>query len=103
MVAPRLATAGRPRTRIDAGRLAHVDEFIGRLPLGWDTPLGEGGVRLSGGQRRRIALARAILKNADLLVLAGDIDVATAKEKVAKYFGDIPATPTMAPVAVASC
>jgi ATP-binding cassette subfamily B protein len=71
-VAQNIAFGSRTATRagvIDAGRLAHVDEFIGRLPLGWDTPLGEGGVRLSGGQRRRIALARAAVSGASLLLL----------------------------------
>jgi ABC-type multidrug transport system fused ATPase/permease subunit len=52
-----------------AGRVALVDEFAERLPQGYDTPVGEGGVRLSGGQRRRIALARAILRDASVLLL----------------------------------
>jgi ATP-binding cassette, subfamily B, bacterial len=52
-----------------AGRIALVDEFAGRLPDGYATPVGEGGVKLSGGQRRRIALARAILRDASVLLL----------------------------------
>jgi len=52
-----------------ASRLARVDEFVERLPLGWSTEVGEGGVRLSGGQRRRIALARAVLARTPLLLL----------------------------------
>ena len=44
-----------------AARSTGLDELIQRLPDGWDTQIGEGGVRLSGGQRRRVALARAIL------------------------------------------
>ncbi len=52
-----------------AARLAHVDEFLGRLPNGWTTPVGERGARLSGGQLQRVALARAFLRDAPLVVL----------------------------------
>lgn len=50
-------------------RLALVDEFADRLPEGYDTMVGEAGVLLSGGQRRRIALARALLRDASILLL----------------------------------
>jgi ABC-type multidrug transport system fused ATPase/permease subunit len=50
-------------------RAALLYEVIARLPDGWNAQIGEGGVRLSGGQRRRVALARAILRDASVLLL----------------------------------
>jgi subfamily B ATP-binding cassette protein MsbA len=49
--------------------IARVDEFFDDLPNGYDTKLGDDGVRLSGGQKQRVALGRALLEDADLLVL----------------------------------
>jgi ATP-binding cassette subfamily B protein len=54
---------------LQAAKAALVDEFVERLPEGYQTFLGERGTRLSGGQRQRIAIARAMLKGAPLLLL----------------------------------
>lgn len=56
-------------TIIAAARAAHADEFIRRLPEGYDTPVGELGGRLSGGQRQRLSIARAVLKDAPIILL----------------------------------
>jgi ATP-binding cassette subfamily B protein len=64
---------GKPGTNdeeiLKAANLANAEEFIAKLPEGLDTMVGERGVKLSGGQRQRIIIARAILKNAPILVL----------------------------------
>lgn len=59
---------------VAAARAAQCEEFIARLPQGYDTPAGEAGKRLSGGEKQRIAIARMILKNAPVVIL----DEATA-------------------------
>ena len=56
--------------RLDsAAAVAHADGFVGRMPQGWDTVVGERGVTLSGGQRQRLALTRALLRRPRVLVL----------------------------------
>jgi ATP-binding cassette subfamily B protein len=57
-----------------AAKAANCDEFVSKLPQGYDTTIGENGAKLSGGERQRISIARALLKNAPIVLL----DEATA-------------------------
>ena len=78
---------GRPdATReevIAASKLARADDFIAQLDVGYDTIVGERGMRLSGGQKQRVSIARAVLRNKPILILdeaTAAVDVETEKQ-----------------------
>jgi ATP-binding cassette subfamily B protein len=64
---------GRPTASreeiVEAARAAHILHFIESLPNGWETTVGERGLKLSGGEKQRVAIARTILKNPRILIL----------------------------------
>ena len=69
-----------PQEIVEAAKIANADEFIRKLPDGYDTLVGERGMRLSGGERQRISLARAFLKDAPILILdepTSSVDIKT--------------------------
>jgi ATP-binding cassette subfamily B protein len=67
----------------EAARLAQIDKFIAYLPMGYDSMVGERGLKLSGGEKQRVAIARTILKNPPILLLdeaTSALDTGTERE-----------------------
>ena len=54
---------------IEAAKLSNCDDFVTGMPNGYDTVIGENGVRLSGGEKQRLSIARAILKKSKIILL----------------------------------
>ena len=61
-------TDAAPEEVLEAARAAHIHDFIVSLPQGYESPVGERGLKLSGGEKQRVAIARAILKNPRILI-----------------------------------
>lgn len=78
------AKPGSDKSRIeDAARMAHIDTFIAALPDGYETLVGERGLKLSGGEKQRVAIARVILKGSPILIFdeaTSALDTHTEKE-----------------------
>jgi ATP-binding cassette subfamily B protein/subfamily B ATP-binding cassette protein MsbA len=103
-VADNIAYGSKDATREDilrAARIARADDFIAALPEGYDTTIGERGVKLSGGQKQRLSIARAVLRDSPILILdeaTASVDVET-EAKIQQAIQDLAGSRTIIVIA----